>query len=385
MKKVIFTATALLASLYAGFALADDIENLGAALYKDKNLSINRNQSCMTCHHPSAGFADPVNLRDPVEYPVSAGSIEGEFGGRNAPSSAYAGFSPIFHLDDEIGGYVGGMFWDGRATGETLGDPLAEQALGPFQNPVEMAMTPATVVEAVSVSNYVNLFLVAFPNTDFSDVETTFNNIGRAIAAYERSTTAVTRFSSKFDEFWTACQSKGIDINTIDTTTNLATLPSGILTSTQLQGLAIFNDTKKGNCASCHSTTDVTYGETPPVFTNFTYHNIGIPTNPRVEELSGVAPPDLGLGGVLEDQDEYGKFKVPTLRNIAKTAPYGHNGYFPTLDGIVNFHNTRDVAAWEDEEVSTNLVPTEVLGNLGLTPQEEWQLVAFLKALTDQR
>ncbi len=99
---------------------------LGEAIYKDANLSKNANQSCMTCHDPSAGFADPANLANLIMFPVSQGSIPGLFGGRNAPTASYAGFSPRFYYDLEEGLYIGGMFWDGRATGLTLADPLAE-------------------------------------------------------------------------------------------------------------------------------------------------------------------------------------------------------------------------------------------------------------------
>ena len=95
------------------FALTQ-LEQLGGLIYRDTNLSLNYNQSCMTCHHPAAGFADPVNRRNPVEFPVSQGSDPDLYGGRNAPSSAYAGYSPIFGWNDDMGGYVGGMFWDGR-------------------------------------------------------------------------------------------------------------------------------------------------------------------------------------------------------------------------------------------------------------------------------
>jgi cytochrome c peroxidase len=370
----------------------DDLVTVGRFLYTDKNLSVNQNQSCMTCHHPSAGYADPENLRDPIDFPVSKGSDPTLFGGRNAPSAAYAGFSPIFRLDADTGGYVGGMFWDGRATGLVLGDPLAEQALGPFENPVEMGMTRDAVVAAVSVSKYAELFLQVFNQADFTDVEGSYKNIGIAIAAFERSP-AVTRFTSKFDQFWKACQEKGIDVSAINTLTDLATLPAGFLTTGQLRGLALFNDAGKGNCAACHPTTNYVESDgtaLPPLFTDYTYDNLGIPTNPRVYELTGGNRPDLGLGGRDDIDDplqlQDGKFKVPTLRNAAKTAPYGHNGYFPTLAEIVTFHNTRDVLppAWEVPEVPENVTTTGGIGNLGLTRIEELQLVTFLMSLTDQ-
>ena len=91
------------------------LEKLGQKLYSDRNLSLFGNQSCRTCHHQAAKFADPENRKDPVEFPVSDGSDDELFGGRNAPSAAYAMFSPNLHWDEEL--FIGGMFWDGRASG----------------------------------------------------------------------------------------------------------------------------------------------------------------------------------------------------------------------------------------------------------------------------
>jgi len=373
--------TALVMSAATASALTD-IEKLGSHIYKDTDLSLNYNQACQTCHHPSAGFEDPVNRLDPVLFPVSQGSDLISYGGRNAPTSAYAGFSPKFEWSDTLGSYVGGMFWDGRATGETTGDPLADQAGGPFENPVEMGVSAAIVVERVQASAYAKLFLKVFPDTDWTQTEATFNNVRRAIAAYERST-EVTRFNSKFDQFWRACVAAGIDVGTITDSTDLATLPQGILSTGELKGLALFNG--KAGCAACHLTNDQETGVIPPLFTDYTYDNIGIPTNPRVYELAGGAPPDPGLGGILDEADQNGKFKVPTLRNVAKSAPYGHNGYFITLNEVVNFYNTRDVAGsvWEDipADVPEN-VNTDI-GDLGLSEKEEQWIVAFLKTLTD--
>ncbi len=368
----------------SAYALTD-IEKLGGRIYRDTDLSINSNQSCKTCHHPSAGFADPLNRRDPYNFPVSPGSEPCNYGGRNAPSAAYAGFSPIFGWDDSAGGYVGGMFWDGRATGAELGDPLAEQARGPFQNPVEMGLTPAEVVARISISKYVNLFLNVYPDTDWQDTDETYNRIARAVAAFERSR-AVTRFNSKFDLFWEACRNAGIDVSAIGVSIDPADAPQDILTTCELNGLALFNG--KAGCAACHVSTDYQAGIIPPLFTDYSYDNLGIPVNPRVLELSGIGPPDLGLGGRLGEADQNGKFKVPTLRNVAKSAPYGHNGYFPTLAEIVNFYNRRDVAGsiWEGilPEVAENVNTTE-LGDLGLNATEERWIVAFLHTLTDRK
>ena len=381
-------ATWTLAILLVGSAASAnslaDVEKVGGMIYRDTRLSTNNNQSCMTCHHPAAGFADPDNRRDPYNLPVSEGSVPGLFGGRNAPSAAYAGYSPIFTWNPDMGGYVGGMFWDGRATGEDLGDPLAEQARGPFLNPVEMGLTKDEVVSRVAASRYAGFFESVYPNTNWTDVDATYNNIARAIAAFERSR-AVTRFNSKFDRFWEACRSRGIDTGAIGVSVDPADVPTRILSRGELKGLALFNG--KAGCAACHVSSDFEPGTVPPLFTDYTYDNLGIPTNPKLYELAGGTPPDLGLGGRLGEADQNGKFKVPTLRNVTKSAPYGHNGYFPTLGAIVNFYNLRDVpgSIWYEvpPEVPENVNRTE-MGDLGLNAREEAWIVAFLHTLTDR-
>jgi cytochrome c peroxidase len=274
---------------------------------------------------------------------VSLGDDGVSVGGRNAPTSAYAGYSPVLQQDSN-GEYFGGMFWDGRATGLALdNDPLAEQAQGPPLNPVEMNMSKDAVVQAVRDSNYTHLFFQVFGVGSLDDVDSAYDNIARAIAAYERSK-EVQRFSSRFDQ--------------------------GQLTQQEQNGMALF----ESNCSKCHSTTDVT-GE-GALFTQYGYANIGIPVNPLLESNE----PDLGLGGFLGEPAQNGKFKVPTLRNIALTAPYGHNGYFPTLKDIVSFKNTRDVDNLE-AEVPYNL--NTDMGNLGLTDPEVDDIIAFLRTLTD--
>lgn len=115
------------------------------------------------------------------------------------------------------------------------------------------------------------------------------------------------------------------------------------------------------------------------LFTDYTYQNIGIPVNP----LLAPKPANLGLGGFLADPSQNGKFKVSTLRNIALTAPYGHNGYFPTLKDIINFKNTRSVGDWAVPEVSDNLNTDDNMDNLGLTDPEVDDIIKFLMTLTD--
>lgn len=339
---------ALAASMVAGIATAATTGEilLGRMLYFDKSLSSPAGQACASCHLPQAGYADPDQ-----NLPVSEGVIPGRFGGRNAPTAAYAAFSPTFYFDAAAGQYVGGQFWDGRAA------TLKDQAKGPFLNPVEMNNTMEGVVAAVRSAPYSSLFLEVYGATALDDVPAAYDLVAQAIAAFE-SSKPVNRFSSKFD---------------------LSLKKSVKFTTQEKKGLKLFND----KCAGCHPSTSVD-GVTPPLFTDHTYDNLGVPKNTEFPYDILNLPPDLGLGAILADPLQDGKFKVPTLRNIELTAPYGHNGYFKTLKDIVHFYNTRDVPAanWPLPEVSANLNTTE-LGNLGLTEEEEDAIVAFLMTLTD--
>ena len=149
----------LVASL--GIALAEDSltpeQQLGKSIFFDEDLSINQNQSCAACHGSEVGFTGPESDTN-AGGSVYEGSILGRFGDRKPPSAAYATLSPIFHLDKK-GLFIGGNFWDGRATGEMLGNPAADQALGPFLNPVEQALPDsACVVYRACTGSYGSLF-----------------------------------------------------------------------------------------------------------------------------------------------------------------------------------------------------------------------------------
>ena len=260
------------------------------------------------------------------------------------------------HLRRTRGAYVGGMFWDGRATGNTnLADPLAEQAQGPPLNPVEMNMPDeGAVVQVVRDASYTPLFRKVFGSTSLDNADLAFDNIARAIAKYERSA-EVQAFSSQFD--------------------------SGQFNDQENRGKALF----EANCAKCHSMEKVE-GAKGPLFTNYTYANIGLPANTE----DGVAGGDLGLGGFLSarvwnrSRLEDGKFKVPTLRNIAFSAPYGHNGYFATLREMVVFKNTRDTEVWPVPDVAENVYDDGAFGNFGFDDQQIDDIVAFLLTLTDK-
>ncbi len=123
-------------------------------------------------------------------------------------------------------------------------------------------------------------------------------------------------------------------------------------------------------------------GLVPPLFTDFTYDNLGIPKSEH--RLLATNPPDLGLGVAVGDINENGKFKVMSLRNIHQTKPYGHNGFFKSLNDITHFYNTRDVETegWAPPEYSATVNHDE-LGNLGLSDKDEKALVKFMKTLTD--
>jgi cytochrome c peroxidase len=363
-----------------GLAVADltPKEELGKNLFFDTNLSVNLKQSCATCHAPEAGFTGPDSLINDgtAVYP---GAIATRFGNRKPPTAAYGSDSPVLYYDEGEGLWIGGMFWDGRATGWTLGDPLAEQAQGPFLNPLEQGMPDARLVcIKVAESDYADLFEEVWGpgSLDFKkDVAGTYERIARSIAAYERSS-EVNPFTSKFDYYL-----KG----------------EASLSTEEASGLELFNG--KGNCNLCH----LSDGDSP-LFTDFTYDNLGIPKNmdnpfydmPRKWNPDGADWVDVGLGGFLKNagynpevyNPELGKHKVPTLRNVDKrpypefVKVYGHNGYFKSLEEIVHFYNTRDVEEWPAPEVAMN-VNSDELGNLGLTADEEAAIVAFMKTLSD--
>ncbi|HOB52379.1 MAG TPA: cytochrome c peroxidase [Acidobacteriota bacterium] len=332
-------------------------QQLGKVIFFDANLSTPPGQACAECHSPNQGFSNPdINL------PVSRGVHRDRFGGRNDLSAAYAGFSPPLHVDEKEGKYIGGNFWDGRA------DNLVEQAKGPFLNRLEMANPDAAAVVAkIRRAAYAPLFLDVFGADALMEVDRAYHLAAEAIAAYEMSP-EVNAFSSKYDLY-------------------LKKLVA--LSPAEQRGLALFEDPKKGNCAACHPSQPGADG-TPPLFTDFTYDNLGVPKNPEnpfyylPRELNPDGPRwvDLGLGAVVKKASENGKFRVPTLRNIAHTPPYMHNGVFKNLWQVVMFYSTRDVGPWPAPEVAET-VNREELGDLKLTAAEIDDIVAFMLTLSD--
>jgi cytochrome c peroxidase len=261
---------------------------------------------------------------------------------------AYASFSPAFGFDTTADDYVGGQFYDGRAR------DLADQVKGPFLNPAEMNLPNiAEVVKRVKRSTYKHMLVEQFGKDIFKDVTTCFQAITSALVAYQ-SSAEVNRFSSKFDAFLRG---------------------QSTLTSQEIRGMLLFTDPNKGNCAACHPVAPRSSNR-HPLLTDFTYDNLGIPRHTDQSDR------DPGLGAALQDSAHYGRFKVPTLRNVELTAPYMHNGFFATLEEVVDFYNKRDVKTFAPPEYPTHMNRDE-LGDLKLTDSESADIVAFLKTLTD--
>ena len=412
---------------------------LGKLLVFDKQLSVNRNEACAFCHTPETGFTGPISELNAttVAYP---GSVRWRFSQRKPQTHSYAPFAPVLHYNASQGDFVGGNFWDMRATGIRLRNPAAEQALAPPLNPVEMGLPDAAcAVFRISQRPYRSLFEAVWGKQSFAinwpaDVEqvcntpgppspadplpvhldspergivqTTFDDMALSIAAYEGSSEA-SPFSSKYD----AVLGK-----------------TAKFTPEEQLGYDLFRG--KARCNECHR--DDGPGE-EPLFTDFTASNLGVPANHRMpyyaetrpDQRGYVANPaksafiDTGVGGFLDRGRELsgdanpnpawdayagkfmGKYQVPTLRNVDKrpydafVKAYMHNGYFTSLKDVMHFYNTRDVlprcapndpgekvSCWPAPEDPANENKRQ-LGNLGLSDAEENAVVAFLKTLTD--
>jgi cytochrome c peroxidase len=417
---------------------------LGKSIFEDEDLSLKRNMSCATCHAIAAGGTANSDLGNRIAGVHQGSAFQGfEFqpsaenalGFRNVQTSAYSALSPPLTRFYEGGSavFVGGNFWDGRATGLMTGRASQEQATQPAIGTLEGQLpAPACVVYRVvhptrkerypttyqsifgsridrirwpkdiesqceSVTGSVRLDQATRHFSDDSLIQVAYTNIALALMAYEGSS-EMSPFSSRYDGY--------IQRNTS-------------LSSAEKRGLSLFNG--KAKCALCHSAQTNING-IKPLFTDYTYDNLGIPRNPSNPiyrsgwiNSQGKDWVDLGLGGFLLTQDSYresateemGKFKVPTVRNVARkpdpqfVRAYMHNGYFKTLEQVVDFYNTRDVkprcesawtpvedaekqGCWPEPEYPETVNKTE-LGNLQLNSTEQTDLVAFLRTLSDQQ
>ncbi|HEX4676557.1 MAG TPA: cytochrome c peroxidase [Steroidobacteraceae bacterium] len=327
----------------------------GKALFNDKSLSASGKQSCATCHVAARAFtADPATDQG---LPVPLGGPNMDIPGfRNTPSLLYVSLTPGFFLDG--GTPTGGFFRDGRASS------LDQQAQLPFITPFEMAnQDAAEVVSRLQNSpDTLAAFIAAYGAQALANPQVALADIGLALSAYETEDADFHPFTSKFD-YWQQGQAQ--------------------LTAEELQGLALFNNPGKGNCTACHPSQRQGYSE-HPLFTDFTYDNIGVPRNwnipasavTPVSPISGVslasymptgpsnvptgseyAYYDMGLCGPFQTPSTdpnprpsffdittlCGLFKVPSLRNVAVTSPYFHNGVFKTIHEVVEWYVTRDI------------------------------------------
>jgi cytochrome c peroxidase len=370
MKKlsIYFFVTSCIACCWIPAQAATTRAVLGQQLFFDKNLSLTGNQSCADCHNPQAGFVD--NRNNGVGAAASLGDDGISLGDRTAPTAAYARFSPVFHYDREKKRYVGGQFWDGRAS------DLAAQAGGPPLNPIEMGMPDKTAVVARIENNaiYRDAFTELYGATIFSDAEQAYAAMADAIAAFEQ-TDFFAPFDSRYDRYL-----KG----------------KYELSAQEELGMALFFSNNNTNCSTCH----VLKGEDQAgeTFTNYEYHNIGTPTNHALRRKNGVGTDtrDQGLlaNPAVDDARHAGKFKVPTLRNIAITAPYMHNGVFRDLRTVIEFYdqynnlerrlNPETGNPWRVAEIDAT-INVEDLKAKKLTDAKIDALVAFLRLLTDRR
>jgi len=327
--------------------------NLGNQLYHDSNLSNPIGQSCASCHDLNTGFDDPNTAN-----PTSIGADGISFGTRNAPTASYSAHIPAPTQQGGGGAQalIGGLFLDGRA------ESLEEQAKGPFLNPVEMGNTSASdVIDKIAQSTYAAEFELLFGDDILAEVDRSYDYVADAIAAFER-TTIFSPFSSKFDQVQAGTTS---------------------FTDAENRGQNIFNN--KGDCQRCHAVTGAVNNNNPEVFSDFTYKNIGVPSNPLlpafIEDPTFI---DLGLGAETNNNRNNGEFRVSTLRNINDTAPYMHNGIFTTLREVIDFYNTRDTTFANDPEVNQNIDQGGRIGELNLTENEIDDLIAFLTTLSDE-
>ena len=305
---------------------------LGRQLYFDNRLSSDNTVSCASCHHPQEGFSRHT--------PTGVG-VKGQKGGRNSPVS----YNRI--LSDA-------QFWDGRA------DSLEAQAIGPIQNPIEMGNTHDVMVKTLKeIEGYSMQFEKIFPGSGF-----TIDNVGKAIAAFERTLVtgpAPYDYSEAYKRFATLAPEDLEELKTDSPETYTQYEEAKLLaeanpmSESAIRGQELFFSKRVG-CSNCHVGANLADEQ---------YHNLGI----------GMAAkePDLGRFTETQVEKDKGAFKTPTIRNVALSAPYMHDGGMATLEEVVEHYNKGgDKNPW----LSDKIVP------LKLTPQESIDLVEFMRACT---
>jgi cytochrome c peroxidase len=345
----------------------------GRRLFFDGQLSEPPGTSCASCHDPARAFTgDNGSGRA-----VPRGSRPGEMGARNAPTLMYLASNPKPGFAEKEGKKVpsGGFFWDGRAA------TLAQQALGPLFAAHEMNnRDAAALVARVASSDAAPWLRKAFGDDVFVDPGRALEAIASALAAFEQSPTFAP-FSSKFDAVLRG---------------------QARFTPQEERGQSLFTIAQKGNCAACHTLKPDSRDPRDSLFTDFGFHALGVPRNADIAQAGQF---DLGFcttapGGAAAHERWCGWFKTPTLRNVALSAPYMHNGRFATLREAVAFYATRDTHPdrWYPKGVKFDDLPEALRGNVdvetrpyhrrpaqrpALNDEEIDDIVAFLHTLTD--
>lgn len=288
--------------------------SLGEKIFRDQSLSASGKQSCASCHNPDNAHAQTNDLSVQL-----GGANLDQPGFRAVPSLRYLNLTPPFFFAKD-GTPTGGFDRDGRAAS------LAEQGQRPFLAPHEMANAgKAEVVSRLKSAAYAEEFRKAFGSGIFDDADAAFERIVFALQQYQKEDPEFHPYDSKYDQFL-AGKVK--------------------LSDAELRGLALFNNPAKGNCAACHTSAKGADGASP-LFTDFSFDNIGVPRNPAIPATADPAYFDLGLCGpdrtdLTSRTDLCGQFKVPTLRNVATRKVFFHNGRFNNLRDVLGFYVRRD-------------------------------------------
>jgi cytochrome c peroxidase len=353
-----------------------DLVELGTKIFRDTSLSASGKQACASCHDPAHAHAQAN-----AAAVQSGGAALDVAGFRATPSLRYLDIDlPFFFAKD--GTPTGGLNRDGRAA------DLVAQAQRPFLAAHEMANADAAaVVDKLTRAAYAAKFRDYFGADIFDDAQLAFFAARYALAAYQSNAREFRPFSSKFDLFLAR---------------------KATLTPQELRGFALFNRRDKGNCAACHPSTRA--DNSPPLFTDYSFDNLGVPRNRAIPATADANYFDLGLCGpdridLAARTDLCGAFKVPTLRNVATRRVFFHNGRFDSLRETIEFYVQRDtnptrwypaaadgsVLKFDDlpaayaRNVNTSEVPyNRKLGDApALNAAEIDDVIAFLGTLTD--
>jgi len=381
-------ATAASQSFYANtfekrprFAAMTD---LGRRLFFDPVLSASGALACSTCHDPGHAMGPPNNL------PVQLGGHSGKQAGlRAVPSLRYTQNVPVFteHFfeddgnDSEDQGPAGGRTWDGRA------QSAHDQARLPLFSTLEMANTDvASVIARLRKTRYANQFRETYGSHVLDDTGQALRALLMALEVFQQSPPEFYPYDSKYDA-WLRKQAS--------------------LSAQEERGLDLFNDPRKGNCASCHPS-GIKDGAFP-AFTDFGYIALGVPRNRAIAANSDPTYFDLGLCGPLRSDlrdkpDLCGRFRTPSLRNVATRKVFFHNGGMNRLEDAVRFYATRDTQpeSWYPRALDGTVrkfddLPPDYQANVEMKPPfgqhageprnlsdaDVADIVAFLATLTD--